>query len=71
MDFKAHRKRHLLILLYRKYRVVIRQKSADSYRAKNARLWIALRRSGIMLFTQPAAGEESCRDRILFIRYPV
>ena len=45
---------------------MIKLKSADSYRAKNAPLWIALRRSGIMLFTQPAAGGESCRGRILF-----
>ena len=53
-------------LLYRKYCVVIKLKSTDSYRSKNAPLWIALRLSGIMLLVQPAAGGESCRGRILF-----
>ena len=38
----------LFFLLYRKYCVVIKLKSTDSYRAKNAPLRIALRRSRVM-----------------------
>ena len=45
---------------------MIKLKSTDSYRAKNAPLWIALQQNGIMLLAQPAAGGE-CALHILFI----
>ena len=44
--------------LHRKYCVVIKLKSADSYRAKNAPLMIALRWNGVMSQKRPAAGGE-------------
>ncbi len=47
---------------------MIKLKSTDSYRAKNAPLWNALRQNGIMLLTQPAAGGE-CALHIPFYCY--
>ncbi len=57
----------LFFLLYRKYCVVIKLKSTDSYRAKNAPLRIALRRSRVMWQKRPAAGGESCCGRIFWL----
>ena len=54
-------------LLYKKYRVVIKLKSTDFYRAKNAPLMIALRRNGVMSQKRPAAGGE-CALHILFYK---